>query len=339
MAGRQRQAPSSQGPRPPAGWRRRPRYAVHRLPRRTRRTPPAEPSAVAAPRLAQPRPCNGRPGFSLPQPVHHDVGWRLIQPPAAPDRVPELPAAGPFPEGDLADELCTHPVGVRGVGVPAPPRNGEVFRGRASSCCLSSLSSRPLKPLPTRPTYRSFEPSGIPSSSEPTDCPRPPFPGPPAADHHLLGPLNLELEPGPAALADVAPVRALGHDALQPQLGDAFQDVRGVAVDQLGEFHRAAGRVKNASSRRRRLRSGRRRRSLPARRGGRTASAARASTPAPCDVGGLGELHPPLQQPEVGPPRRADGDDLAVGDEILFRPAGRGPSVPDTPRTCRCRSG
>ena len=120
MAGRQRQAPSPQGPRRrpraagPAGGRRQPSTgrAVRRCPTTT------SPITAGPPRLG----AGGR--------VDHDVGWRLIQAPAAPHRVPELPAAGPFPEGDLADEFCAHPVGVCGVSVRhVPERGGLPWQG------------------------------------------------------------------------------------------------------------------------------------------------------------------------------------------------------------------
>ncbi|CAH0297134.1 hypothetical protein SRABI26_04415 [Arthrobacter sp. Bi26] len=99
--------------------------------------------------------------------------------------------------------------------------------------------------------------------------------------------------------------------------------MRGVAVNHAGEFHRAGGRAEELLQ------------PVPALTQRQAAQVLagveeqieqhqphRRRLLRPGDVGGLAEFHPALQQAEVRPAGAPDGDDLAVGDEALFRPTG-----------------
>ena len=154
-----------------------------------------------------------------------------------------------------------------------------------------------------------------------------PSPGQPAADDHLLAEAHLHLEPRAGALARlVAGVEALGDDALEAPLRRrrrAGRDRRRAAVSTR---QRGPGSRTWSSSRRRSVR-GSPVRSWPSRWSrSNTTYATGTSAGRRRRLGGVGDVHALLQQPEARPTVVVGGDQLAVeqrGGGRAARRAGR----------------
>ena len=139
-----------------------------------------------------------------------------------------------------------------------------------------------------------------------------------SADHELLMPLTLELQPFPGAPGRVTAVRALADDALQAILP-------GGAIEVLAAFENVFRVLDHAPVREKEGET-----LFPLRQGERTEvpflglqaieehSAHRHRPRRSLDVEPMGQVHPPLESLEARPAAVVHGDDLAI-DEKLSR--------------------
>src|SRR5207248_7709144 len=219
--------------------------------------------------------------------------------------------AGPLAELDLADQLG---LDEGGVLEPRHRRVEGAVGTRERRHLLAQLVEQAVGEAGADVPRVDELPAVVVAEEEGTDGAGPPaFARRPAADHELLAPVVLDLEPGPRALAGlVDAVEALGHDALEARALAGLDDVGPTADRARWDLHAGPGDrqvLQNRSPLR--IRDPHRRLAVELENVEHEIGHRRVDH-APSHLGLRSDVHAALQELEARPALIVEGHDLAV---------------------------